>query len=131
MGKGTPAGRAKKVGRPKMMQPSLRDVMVQVMRGKNKPMSVDDIFKVITKGKLYASASKSLKNNLRVHLYRNEKGFFRKVDRGIFELKEKPVEKKPSARASSAPAKKAKPSKPVKTRPAKRASKKTPKAKKS
>lgn len=96
----------KKAGRPRKAQTPLADVIVQVMQKNKGPVSINDLADAIIKGKLFVSKSKNFKNNLRVVLYKNEKGLFKKVSKGKFELageKKKPVERKA---AKKKPAKK-------------------------
>ena len=99
---------------------SLPEVVVQVMRDKKAPLSVDELADIILKGKLYISASKNFKNNLRVILYRNKKEIFKRVSAGMFQLTEGTAKSKPAAKKAVAPAKagKAKTAKPAKKKTA-------------
>ena len=86
--------KARKAGaRRRKAQTPLTDVIIQVMREKKGPISVNELAEAIYKGKLFTSTAKNFKNNLRVILYRNKKELFKLASPGIFELAEGAAEK--------------------------------------
>jgi len=76
-----PAARGKKSA-----QPSIQSLIVEILREKGKPQSVNEISDSLLTGKKYKTKSANFKNQLRVLLYRNQKGLFKKVGSGQFGL---------------------------------------------
>lgn len=102
-----PKSARKARGRKRKAQTPLTDVIIQVMREKKGPISVNELADAISKGKLFTSKAKNFKNNLRVILYRNNKDLFNLASRGMFELAEGSAEKKVAAKKSVKPKAKA------------------------
>jgi len=95
----------------KAAQPSIQSLIVDILQEKKKPLSVNEISDALLKEKGYKTKSSNFKNQLRVLLYRNQKGLFKKTGAGLFGLagsgkapasvkkvvvKKKPVTKKKS-----------------------------------
>jgi hypothetical protein len=76
------AARAKR----KPAQPSIQTLIVEILQDKKKPLSVNDISDSLLNEKKYKTKSSNFKNQLRVLLYRNQKGLFKKVGAGQFGL---------------------------------------------
>jgi len=89
--KTSPAVRRKRKsadGRRKKGLPSIESLIVEILRERKGPVSVNDIADTLLTEKGYKTRSANFKNQLRVLLYRNQKGLFNKVDAGQFELSE-------------------------------------------
>ncbi len=105
--KRAPAAR-KRARKKKKTQPSIQSLIVEILQEKKKPLSVNEIGEALLKEKKYKTKSTNFKNQLRVLLYRNQKGLFKKTDAGRFALAggrsapTSPV----TARSKKAPAKK-------------------------
>ena len=87
--KARPGGRRvsakkKKSSRKKVVQPSLESLVAQVLKENKKPMNINEITNTVLKDKGYKTQSHNFKNQLRVLLYRNQKGIFKKADAGLF-----------------------------------------------
>lgn len=74
--------RAKKRG----VQPPLSTLIVEILKEKKRPVSVNDICEILLKEKKYKTKSKRFGNQIRVLLYRNDKGLFKKAGPGRFRL---------------------------------------------
>ena len=90
-------------GKTRIDQPSLASVTLEIMKEKKGPLTVNDIHDALLNEKKYQTQAKNFKGNLRVLLYKNDKGLFRKVGPGEFGLKastekiEAPAKKKAPA----------------------------------
>ena len=116
--KRTPATRGKKSA-----QGSIESLILEILQEKQKPLSVNEIADLLLKEKGYKTKSANFKNQLRVLLYRNQKGSFEKVGAGQFGLagsgkapeaakvsvKKKAVAKKKKVAKKTATRKKARP----------------------
>jgi hypothetical protein len=78
----TPADRIKK----KAVQPSLSSLIAEILKEKKKPLGVNDICDALLKEKKYKTKAKNFKANVRILLYKNEKGLFKKAGPGRFRL---------------------------------------------
>ncbi len=85
--KTAPVSRKKRARRKKTGQPSIQTLIVEILREKKKPLSVNEISDILLKEKKYKTKSANFKNQLRVLLYRNDKGLFTKAGTGKFGLK--------------------------------------------
>jgi hypothetical protein len=89
-----PAARVKKTTRKgtrksakkKAVQPPLSSLIVEILTEKKKPLGVNDICDALLKEKKYKSKAKNFKANVRILLYKNEKGLFKKAGPGRFRL---------------------------------------------
>ena len=89
-----PAARVKKTTRKgtrksakkKAVQPSLSSVIAEILKEKKKPLGVNDICDALLKEKKYKTKAKNFKANVRILLYKNEKGHFKKAGPGKFKL---------------------------------------------
>lgn len=70
--------------RPK--QPPLAELVKTLLRENGEPMPVDEIVDVLLNEKRYRTKSTNFISNLRVLLYHNKKGYFRRVSPGVFDL---------------------------------------------
>jgi len=70
----------------KAVQPSIQSLIVEILQEKKKNLSVNEIADSLLKEKKYKTKSKNFKNGLRVLLYRNQDGMFKKVGAGQFGL---------------------------------------------
>ena len=78
--------RAKRRGTKKrVVQPSLSSLIVEILKEK-KPLGVNDICDALLKEKKYKTKAKNFKANVRILLYKNEKGLFKKAGPGRFRL---------------------------------------------
>jgi hypothetical protein len=80
----TPADRIKK--KKKAVQPSLSSLIAEILKEKKKPLGVNDICDALLKEKKYKTKAKNFKANVRILLYKNEKGLFKKAGPGRFRL---------------------------------------------
>lgn len=91
-GRGKPArpatvGWKTKAGRRKRIrQPSLTSLVAEVLRETKKPMRVGDLCTAVLEGKKYKTRAKDFKSQLRILLYKNEKGLFKLTRPGTFTL---------------------------------------------
>jgi len=89
-----PAARVKKTTRKgtrksakkKAVQPPLSSLIVEILKEKKKPLGVNDICDALLKEKKYKTKAKNFKANVRILLYKNEKGLFKKAGPGKFRL---------------------------------------------
>lgn len=88
-----PAARVKKTTRKgtrksakKTVQPSLSSLITETLKEKKKPLGVNDICDALLKEKKYKTKAKNFKANVRILLYKNEKGLFKKAGPGKFRL---------------------------------------------
>jgi hypothetical protein len=84
-----PAGRVRKTTgkgakRKKAAQPSLTTLIAEILEEKKKPLGVNDICDALLKEKKYKTKAKKFKANVRILLYKNEKGLFKKAGPGRF-----------------------------------------------
>ncbi len=70
-------------------QPPLSDLIVEILKEKKRPVSVNDICDILLQEKKYKTKSKRFGNQIRVLLYRNDKGLFKKAGPGRFKLQGK------------------------------------------
>ena len=90
----TPAARSKKKTRKgtrksakkKAVQPSLSSLIAEILKEEKKPLGVNDICDALLKEKKYKTKAKNFKANVRILLYKNEKGLFKKAGPGRFRL---------------------------------------------
>jgi len=76
---------AGKSTKKKVAQPSLSLLIAEILKEK-KPLGVNDICDALLKEKKYKTKAKNFKANVRILLYKNEKGLFRKAGPGKFRL---------------------------------------------
>ena len=79
--KGAGAGRGKRVA-----QPALASLIVEVLKQKKKALGINQLCDAVLKEKQYQTDSKNFKGQLRVLVYKNEKGLFKKTAPGLFTL---------------------------------------------
>jgi len=77
---------AGKSTKKKVAQPSLSLLIAEILKEKKKPLGVNDICDALLKEKKYKTKAKNFKANVRILLYKNEKGLFRKAGPGKFRL---------------------------------------------
>ncbi len=82
-GKGK-AGRP--AGRKRIAQPSLNSLIEEILREAKKPLGVNEICDALLNRKNYRTKAKSFKSNVRILLYKNERGAFKKSGPGRFAL---------------------------------------------
>ena len=70
--------------RPK--QTPLAELVKTVIQENGEPMAVDEIVHVLLNERRYRTKSTNFISNLRVLLYHNKKGYFRRVSPGVFDL---------------------------------------------
>ena len=76
--------RAGRKPRKRILQPSLASLVVEVLKENRKPMKISDLAATVLDQKKYRTHAKNFKGQLRIILYKNEKGFFKKVGPGLF-----------------------------------------------
>jgi len=140
----TPIARAKtkksprRAKRRRIAQPSLSSLVVEILQERKKALGINDICYALLKEKNYRTRAKNFKAQIRVMMYRNEKGLFKKAGPGLFKLTSgaKPKTKaatmtkakakaKTKKKAKRKPQAKVKKKGKVKTRPKTRAKRKT------
>lgn len=67
-------------------QPSLSSLIADILKEKRKPLGVNEICDALLREKNYKTKAKSFKSNVRILLYKNEKGLFKKSGPGRFRL---------------------------------------------
>ena len=70
----------------RVVQPSLSSLIVEILKEKKRPLGVNDICDALLKEKKYKTKAKNFKGNVRILLYKNEKGLFKKAGPGRFRL---------------------------------------------
>ena len=78
-------GRRKGKGR-RISQPSLSSLVVEILKEKKKPLNINQICDALLKEKNYQTRAKDFKAQVRVMMYRNDKGLFKKAGPGLFSL---------------------------------------------
>jgi hypothetical protein len=97
----SPAGKrkaARKGKRRRVAQPSLASLIAEILREKKKPLRINDICDALLEEKKYRTRARDFKAQIRVMMYRNEKGLFKKVGPGLFKLT---ADTKPQTEAKS------------------------------
>jgi hypothetical protein len=86
----TSAGRPKKgvrkAKRRRIAQPSLSSLIVEILKEKKRPLRINEICDALLKEKNYQTRAKDFKGQVRVMMYRNDKGLFGKPKPGLFKL---------------------------------------------
>jgi len=72
--------------RKRVKQLSISTLIVDILKEKKKPISVNKICDALLTEKQYKTQSEKFGNQIRVLLYRNEKGLFKKTGPGLFRL---------------------------------------------
>lgn len=82
-----PVGRRARGGRRKRVrQPSLASLVAEVLGEKKKPMRIAELCTAVLEEKKYKTRAKDFKSQLRILLYKNEKGLFKLTRPGTFTL---------------------------------------------
>ena len=76
----------KRTKKKRVVQPSLSSLIVEILKEKKRPLGVNDICDALLKEKKYKTRAKNFKANVRILLYKNEKGLFKKAGPGRFRL---------------------------------------------
>jgi HB1, ASXL, restriction endonuclease HTH domain len=84
--KGTTKKKEVKKARKRIRQPSLSSLIVDILKEKKEPLGVNNICEGVLKEKGYKTKAKNFKSQVRILLYKNEKGLFKKVGPGEFGL---------------------------------------------
>jgi len=86
----TAPGRPKKgvrtARRRRVAQPSLSSLIVEILKEKKRPLKINDICDALLEEKNYQTRAKDFKAQVRVMMYRNDKGLFSKPKPGLFKL---------------------------------------------
>jgi seryl-tRNA synthetase len=77
---------ARKSGKEKAVQQPLSSLIAEILKEKKKPLGVNDICDALLKEKKYKTKAKNFKANVRILLYKNEKGLYKKAGPGKFRL---------------------------------------------
>jgi hypothetical protein len=77
---------AKRGKRRRTAQPSLSSLVVEILKERKKALGINDICDALLKEKNYRTRAKNFKAQIRVMMYRNEKGLFKKAGPGRFRL---------------------------------------------
>ena len=83
--RGTKKGSAKP-RRKRIAQPSLSSLVVEILKEKKKALTINDICDALLREKRYQTRAKDFKAQVRVMMYRNDKGLFKKASPGLFQL---------------------------------------------
>jgi len=67
-------------------QPSLASLIVEVLKKEKKALGINEICDAVLKEKHYRTRSKDFKAQVRVLIYKNDKGLFKKTAPGLFTL---------------------------------------------
>jgi hypothetical protein len=87
----TSPGRARKTGvrktrRRRVAQPSLSSLIVEILKEKKRALRINEICDALLEEKNYQTRAKDFKAQVRVMMYRNDKGLFSKPEPGLFKL---------------------------------------------
>jgi len=74
----------KSAKRTRAAQPSVDSLIAEILTEKKKPVGVNEICDALLEEKKFKTKAKNFKANVRIVLYKNEKGLFRKVGPGRF-----------------------------------------------
>ena len=89
-GPGRPRGTTKKKrirkARKRTRQHSLSSLIVEILKEKKKPLGVNELCDALLTEKGYKSRAKNFKSQVRILLYKNDKGLFKKTGPGKFAL---------------------------------------------
>lgn len=77
--RGGPRGTGRRIA-----QPPLAGIVAEVLREKGMPLKVTEICQAVLEEKHYRTQAKDFKSQVRILLYKNEKGLFTKTGRGLF-----------------------------------------------
>ena len=75
-----------KAKRKRIAQPSLSSLVVEILKEKKKSLTINDICDALLREKHYQTRAKDFKAQVRVMMYRNDKGLFKKASPGLFKL---------------------------------------------
>jgi hypothetical protein len=78
--------------RKRAAQPPLSTLIAEVLKEKKRPLGVNEICEALLQEKKYKTKAKNFKANVRILLYKNEKGLYKKAGPGRFRLA--PVKKR-------------------------------------
>jgi len=100
-------------------QPSMQSLIAEILREKNRPLSVNEIADALLNEKSYKTTSKDIKHQLRVMLSLNKKGLFKKLGSGMYGSAERkaPAQDKGVVKTEKAPVRPSKKATPKKTAP--------------
>ena len=109
----TSPGRSRKTAggkarRKRIAQPSLSSLIVEILKEKKRPLTINEICEALLEEKNYRTRAKDFKAQVRVMMYRNDKGLFSKPKPGLFKLaadprpRKKAAKKKPKASTKKA-----------------------------
>ncbi len=70
----------------RVLQPSLSSLIADILKEKKKPLGVNEICDALLQERKYKTKAKNFKSNVRILLYKNEKGLFKKAGPGRFRL---------------------------------------------
>lgn len=87
--------------RGRIAQPSLSALVVEILREKKRPLGINEICDALLKEKGYRTRAKDFKAQVRVTVYKNDKGWFKKVKAGLFAPSADP---QPTEKAEQRPA---------------------------
>lgn len=76
----------RKVRRKRIAQPSLSSLIVEILKEKKRPLGINEICGALLEEKKYRTRAKDFKAQVRVMMYRNDKGLFSKPEPGLFKL---------------------------------------------
>lgn len=79
-------GARKSSKRAKALQPPLALLIEEILAEKKRPLGVNEICDALLREKKYKTKAKNFKANVRILLYKNEKGLFEKARPGRFRL---------------------------------------------
>jgi len=123
---GRPKKGVRKTRRRRVAQPSLSSLIVEILKEKKRPLKINDICDALLKEKNYQTRAKDFKAQVRVMMYRNDKGLFGKPKPGLFKLAADAQPKKKTKKKTTKKAKK-KATKKATKRATKKVTKKTKK----
>jgi hypothetical protein len=89
---------ARRGKRRRIAQPSLASLIVEILKEKKKPLKINDICDALLLEKNYKTQAKDFKAQIRVMIYRNDKGLFKKAGPGLFKLAADAKPKKKAAK---------------------------------
>ena len=99
---GAAAGRPRAATRTRRgARPSLSALIVEILQEKKRGLKINEICDALLEEKHYKTRAKNFKGQIRVLLYRNEKGLFKKAGPGLFELSGKAQAAPETAKATT------------------------------
>ncbi len=84
-----PAKKTSPRTKKKVLQPSLTDMIIDIIRKKRRPLTIKEICTALIKEKKYKTRSNDFDHQIRVLMYKKQHGPFKKAGVGLFTVAKK------------------------------------------